>query len=156
MGKKLSFIDFIYVWHISVFSMGLQFCLFLVPIPIALFSNCTTITSHCTPATVTDSLARNIYSWTMAVDSEKLMNKLRYALGDNCIQNFHLGWYIVRYTVGNSVLQRRTSEAVKHDFRTYMKILNMIIPILMHYCSFVSNWSVASHIMPHVTQRNVT
>ena len=28
-------------------------------------------------------------------------------LGDNCIQNFHLGRYIVRYTVGNFVLRRR-------------------------------------------------
>ena len=24
-------------------------------------------------------------------------------LGDNCIQNFHSGWYIVGYTVGNLV-----------------------------------------------------
>ena len=28
-------------------------------------------------------------------------------LGDNCIQNFHLGRYIVGYTVGNLVLRRR-------------------------------------------------
>ena len=28
-------------------------------------------------------------------------------LGDNCIQNFHLGRYIVGYTVGNLVLWRR-------------------------------------------------
>ena len=34
-------------------------------------------------------------------------------LGDNCIQNFHLGRYIVGYTVRNLVL-------------------NMVIPILMH------------------------
>ena len=37
-------------------------------------------------------------------------------LGDNCIQNFHLGRYIVRYTVGNLVLRRRASGAVKRDF----------------------------------------
>ena len=30
--------------------------------------------------------------------------------GDNCIQNFHLGRYIVGYTVGNLVLQRRVSR----------------------------------------------
>ena len=61
-------------------------------------------------------------------------------LGDNCIQNFHLGRYIVGYTVGNLVLQRRVSGAVKRDFRTIsddippqMKILKMVIPILMHY-----------------------
>ena len=61
-------------------------------------------------------------------------------LGDNCIQNFHLGRYIVGYTVGNLVLRRRVSGAVKRDFRTYirrytpqMKILNMVITILMHY-----------------------
>ena len=39
-----------------------------------------------------------------------------YHLGDNCIQNFHLG----RYTVGNLVLRRRISGAVKRDFRTYI------------------------------------
>ena len=42
-------------------------------------------------------------------------------LGDNCIQNFHLGRYIVGYTVGNLVLRRRVSGAVKRDFRTYIR-----------------------------------
>ena len=42
-------------------------------------------------------------------------------LGDNCIQNFHLGRYIVGYTVGNLVLWRRVSGAVKRDFRTYIR-----------------------------------
>ena len=42
-------------------------------------------------------------------------------LGDNCIQNFHLGRYIVGYTVGNLVLRRRESGAVKRDFRTYIR-----------------------------------
>ena len=41
-------------------------------------------------------------------------------LGDNCIQNFHLGRYIIGYTVGNLVLRRRASRAVKHDFRPYI------------------------------------
>ena len=41
--------------------------------------------------------------------------------GDNCIQNFHLGRYIVGYTVGNLVLRRRASGAVKRDFRTYIR-----------------------------------
>ena len=40
-------------------------------------------------------------------------------LGDNCIQNFHFGRYIVGYTVGNLVLRRCTSGAVKCDFWTY-------------------------------------
>ena len=31
-----------------------------------------------------------------------------------------MGRYIVRYTVGNLVLQRRVSGAVKRDFRTYI------------------------------------
>ena len=44
-----------------------------------------------------------------------------FKLGDNCIQNFHLGWYIVGYTVGNLVLRRRVSGAVKRDFRTYIR-----------------------------------
>ena len=42
-------------------------------------------------------------------------------LGDNCIQTFHLGRYIVGYTVGNLVLRRRASGAVKRDFRTYIR-----------------------------------
>ena len=42
-------------------------------------------------------------------------------LGDNCIQNFHSGRYIVGYTVGNLVLRRRASGAVKRDFRTYIR-----------------------------------
>ena len=42
-------------------------------------------------------------------------------LGDNCIQIFHLGRYIVGYTVGNVVLRRRVSGAVKHDFRPYIR-----------------------------------
>ena len=42
-------------------------------------------------------------------------------LGDNCIQNFHLGRYIVGYTVGNLVLRRRVRGAVKNDFRMYIQ-----------------------------------
>ena len=38
-------------------------------------------------------------------------------LEDNCIQNFHLGRYIVGYTVRNLVLRRFASRAVKCDFR---------------------------------------
>ena len=30
-----------------------------------------------------------------------------------------------------------------------MKILNMVIPILMHFCSFISNWSVVSRMPSH-------
>ena len=44
-----------------------------------------------------------------------------YYLGDNCIQNVHLGKYIVRYTVGNIVLWRRASGSVKRDFRMYIQ-----------------------------------
>ena len=32
-----------------------------------------------------------------------------HELGNNCIQTFHLGLYIVGYTVGNIVLQPRAS-----------------------------------------------
>ena len=42
-------------------------------------------------------------------------------LGDNCIQNFHLGRYIVVYTVGNLVLRRHASRAVNRDFRMYIR-----------------------------------
>ena len=42
-------------------------------------------------------------------------------LGDtcNCIQNFYLGTYIVGYMVGNFVLRRRVSGAVKRYLRPY-------------------------------------
>ena len=40
-------------------------------------------------------------------------------LGDNCIQNVHSGRYIVGYMVGNFVLRRRVSGAVKRNFRSY-------------------------------------
>ena len=36
-------------------------------------------------------------------------------LGDNCIQNFHLGRYIAGYTVGNLVLRRRAIFYMKKD-----------------------------------------
>ena len=42
-------------------------------------------------------------------------------LGDNCIQNVHLGRYIDGYTVGNLVLRGRVSGAVKRNFRTYIR-----------------------------------
>ena len=51
-----------------------------------------------------------------------LKNKIHLLyFGDNCIQNFHLGSYIVRYTVGNLVLRRHASRAVKRDFQTYIR-----------------------------------
>ena len=40
-------------------------------------------------------------------------------LGDNCIPNIHLGRYVVGYMVGNFVLRRRVSGAVKRFFRPY-------------------------------------
>ena len=39
---------------------------------------------------------------------------------DNSIQNFHLGRYIVGYTVGILALRGRASGAVKRDFRLYI------------------------------------
>ena len=40
-------------------------------------------------------------------------------LGDNCIQNFNLGRYIVGYTVGNFTAMHKQSH--KHDFQTYIR-----------------------------------
>ena len=40
-------------------------------------------------------------------------------LGDTCIQKFYLGRYIVGYMVGNFVLRRRVSGAVKRNRRPY-------------------------------------
>ena len=38
------------------------------------------------------------------------------------------------------------SERISDDIPTKMNILNMVIPILMHFCSLSSNWSVAIRI----------
>ena len=53
----------------------------------------------------------------------KKYRHLNVNLGDNCIQICHSGryMYIVGYTVGNFVLRRRVSGAVKHNFRTYIR-----------------------------------
>ena len=79
-------------------------------------------------------------------------------LGDNCIQNFHLGSYIIGYMVGILVLRRCAIGAVKCDFLTYIRRytsqnenFEYTYPHSnMHFCSFVSNWSVASRIMAHI------
>ena len=42
-------------------------------------------------------------------------------LGDNCIQTFLLGRYIVGYRVWNLVLRRLVSRAIKRDFRLYIR-----------------------------------
>ena len=44
-----------------------------------------------------------------------------FKLGDFHIQNIYLGRYIIRYKVGNLVLWRRASGAVKRDFRLYIR-----------------------------------
>ena len=36
------------------------------------------------------------------------------------------------------------SERISDDIPPQMKNFNMVIPILMHFCSFISNWSVES------------
>ena len=47
-------------------------------------------------------------------------------------------------------------EGISDDMPPQMKALNMVIPILMHFCSFLLCWGVASRIKPHVIQWNVT
>ena len=61
------------------------------------------------------------------VESQNLLNDFQYMydlkttkspkLGDNYIQIFHLGWYIVGNMVGKFVLR---CVAVKHDFCSYI------------------------------------
>ena len=48
------------------------------------------------------------------------MNICRCVLGDN-YSTFHLGRYIVGYTIGNLVLPQHASGAVKRDFRKYIQ-----------------------------------
>ena len=48
------------------------------------------------------------------------------------------------------------SERIADDVPPQMEILNSVILILIHFCSFVSNWSVASHKKLHVIRQYVT
>ena len=75
--------------------------------------------------------------------------KCCFNLGDNCIKNFHLGRYIVGFTVRNFVLLQSISRALKRNFLPenwwYMEFLTVklippqmksfitVIPILMHF-----------------------
>ena len=63
-------------------------------------------------------------------------------LGNTCSQICHLGRYIIGYMVGNLVLRLRVSGAIKHDFglyiRQYTSPNEKFIPILLHFCNFVS------------------
>ena len=87
------------------------------------------------------------------------MQESKHHLGD-----FDFGRYIVRYiTVGNLVLLRHMSgdgtmisKRISDDVPPKTKLLNMVITILMHFCSFVSNFSVAIRTKPHVSKRHVT
>ena len=95
-------------------------------------------------------------------------------LGDNCIQNFHLGRYIVVYTVINLVLRRRVGGAVKRDenenfeygyphsntlltffpskgqrkctlLRLYVQRLSCIKPLASCMYSLVNQWKATLH-----------
>ena len=59
------------------------------------------------------------------IDELQCMRVCKKNLVDNCIQNFHLGRYIVGYTVGNLVLGQLASGAVKCEFRTYICALQI-------------------------------
>ena len=63
-----------------------------------------------------------------------------------CQQNFYFGSYIVRYTVGNEI-----SDCISDDLPPQMKILNMVIPILMHFFSFFYQTGALERYMPHKT-----
>ena len=85
-----------------------------------------------------DNVEKNNNKETIPAYTKFLRSNLALKLEDNCIQICHLGRYIVEYTVGNFVLRRRVSGAVKHDTERIsddipprMTILN--IPILMYF-----------------------
>ena len=48
------------------------------------------------------------------------------------------------------------SDCISDDITPQMENLNRVIPILMLFCSFLSNWSIASRKMLHVIERKVT
>ena len=41
------------------------------------------------------------------------------------------------------------SECISDDIPFQLKVLNIFIPIQMHFYSLLSNWRIASHIKPH-------
>ena len=48
--------------------------------------------------------------------------------GDDHIQNFDVGRYILGYTLGNHTLLLRSRVAISDDILPQMKILNTVIP----------------------------
>ena len=62
-----------------------------------------------------------------------------FQLGDNCIQNFHM----VR-------LSSDIRSEITDDIPPKMKILNKVIPMLMHFCSVTSIWSITDGVNLHV------
>ena len=70
---------------------------------------------------------------------------LHSSLGDNCIQNFHGGG--ISSDIQSEVeFYNMISDRISDDIPPQMKNLNMVIPILMYFCSLILNWRVASHI----------
>ena len=64
-------------------------------------------------------------------------------LGDYCIQKFSFG-EVYRPIYGRKFSFTATRKRSLSYIPPQMKILIMVIPILMHFCSFVSNRSVES------------
>ena len=68
-------------------------------------------------------------------------------LGDNCIQNIHMGRYIIVYMVGNFLFRWRWRVAVKRNFRPYNRwwYLSRWIDALVSLCCFTANISTLSY-----------
>ena len=69
-------------------------------------------------------------------------------LEDNCIQKFNLGG--IFSDIQSEIVLNVISKCIFNNIPPQMKILNMVIPILMHFYSFLSNRSIASRRKPHV------
>ena len=69
-------------------------------------------------------------------------------LGNNCILNFHLGRYIVGYTVSftaTSELSRKTwFPNISRRYTSPNQNFEYRYPYSMHFCSFVSNFKLHS------------
>ena len=76
-----------------------------------------------------------------------------WLLGDNCIQNFHLGRCMVGYTVRYLVLRQHGSKAVKHDFPRYIRRCTFPNENFEygypHFNALLQNLRLASCIKPH-------
>ena len=110
-----------------------------------------------------DLVCNNFLSQEVAFSSDimscvKLTNNDVVHLGITVFKIFIWGdisldiwWEIKFYRDTRAESLNVISDRISDNIPPQLKILNMVFPILMHFCKFISNWSVANRIKLHVT-----